>query len=410
MSDVPHTAIGSWSGYIYQGICAAYHVLRLYYDNGDAVNGYSLSLDSYEDFSIFDSKGKIVSLHQCKCFADQEHDFSNEFDKMLQKRDEYVKTGICNDNVKLFFHTNISRKIDDEKYGDIEKYVCHDTADNVDPKEIYEKIGTLVDLINKAKATPVNAELLKARLSKWIDEHVFAVHQKYIDDKKADKKVLLGDYAASDRIAFAEVIGIVEGDGYSDALSYEEIASRVRLYYCAYLNERKLYAISHKKEINEEAIDIFMDSLMRYPLQNLKDLLIRLNPDAKIESPYGLLEKMCGRNPSSLFNVIKLFEPVVSDCLHWHIETKNESPSTLDRTKDVEEHCERIWENRTNLNVLYDYDWIVGDVDQTVISIQEELNDVCYEAAADDDSENNIFSPRRTGILSVNDKKNGNYN
>lgn len=408
MKDALHTAIGSWSGYIYQGICAAYHVLRLYYDKGDAVKGYSLSLDSYEDFSIFDANGKIVSLHQCKCFADQSHDFSDEFDKMLKKRDEYVKAGMCNDDVKLFFHTNISRNID-VKYEKIKKYVCHDTTDKVDPKEIYEKIGTLVDSINGAKAVPVNAELLKARLSKWIDEHVFAVHQKYIDDKKANRKVLLDDYAADDRIAFAEVVKIVEGDGYSDAFSYEEIASRVRLYYCAYLNERKLYFISHKKEINEEAIDIFMDSLMRYPLLKLKKLLIRLNPDAKIESPYSLLEKMCGNNPSSLFNVIKLFEPVASDCLHWRVEAKNESPSTLDRTKEVEEHCERIWENRTNLNVLYDYDWIVGDVDRTVRSIQEELNDVC-DATDDKYAECNIFSPRRTGILSVKDKKDGNYN
>lgn len=408
MSVVPHTAIGSWSGYIYQGICAAYHVLKLYYDKGEAVKDYTLSLDSYEDFSIFDSADKIVSLHQCKCFADQNHDFSDEFDKMLQKRGEYIKAGMCNDDVKLFFHTNISRKIDG-KYGDIEKYVCHDKADKVDPKEMYEKIGTLVDLINEAKAVPINAELLKARLSKWIDEHVFAVHQRYIDDKKANKNVLLGRYAADDRIAFGEVIRIVEDDGYSDALSYEEIASRVRLYYCAYLNERKLYAISHKKEINEDAIDIFMDSLMRYPLLNLKDLLIRLNPDAKIESPYSLLEKTCGRNPSSLFNVIKLFEPVASDCLHWRIDARNESPSTLDKTKEVEEHCERIWENRTNLNVMYDYDWIVGDVDQTIKSIQEELNDVC-DATDDEYAEYNIFSPRRTGILSVKDKKDGNYN
>lgn len=408
MSDTPHTAIGSWSGYIYQGICAAYHVLKLYYDKGEAVKDYTLSLDSYEDFSIFDSADKIVSLHQCKCFADQNHDFSDEFDKMLKKRDEYVKAGICNNDAKLYFHTNITRKIEEE-YGEIEKYVYHDNADTVGPEEIYAKIGSLVDMINTAKVVSVNAELLKARLSKWIDEHVFAVHQKYIDDKMVNKKVVLGDYAVVDRIAFSEVIKMVNGDGYSDALSYEEVSSRIRLYYCSFLNERKLYAISHKKEINEVAIDVFMDSLMRYPLSNLKDLLVRLNPDAIIETPYNLLEKTCGNNPSSLFNVIKLFEPVTYDCLHWRVEEKSESPSTLDKTKEVEEHCEKIWENRTNLNVLYDYDWIVGDVCQTVRSIQEELNDVC-DTTDDENSEYNIFSPRKTGILSINDKKNGNYN
>ena len=152
-----------------------------------------------------------------------------------------------------------------------------------------------------------------------------------------------------------------------------------------------------------------MDSLMRYPLSKLTALLKRLNPDAIIDSPYNLLEKTCGNNPSSLFNVIKNFKPVTYDCLHWRVEEKNESPSTLDTTKEVEEHCERIWENRTNLNVLYDYDWIVGDVCKTIRSIQEELNDIC-DTADDENSEYNIFSPRRTGILSINDKKDGNYN
>lgn len=408
MSDVPHTAIGSWSGYIYQGICAAYHVLKLYYDKGEAVKDYTLSLDSYEDFSIFDSADKIVSLHQCKCFADQNHDFSEEFKKMLKKRDDYAKAGICNDDAKLYFHTNITRKIE-KKYSEIEKYVYHDNADTVGPEEIYAKIGSLVDKINTAKAIPVNAELLKARLSKWIDEHVFAVHQKYLDDTKANKKVLLRDYAVVDRIAFSEVINMVNGDGYSDVLSYEEVSSKIRLYYCSYLNERKLYAISHKKEINEVAIDAFMDSLMRYPLSKLKDLLIRLNPDAKVMSPLDLMNKTCGNNPSSLFNVIKFFEPVTNDSLHWRVEEKNESPSTLNCAKEVEEHCERIWENRTNLSVMYDYDWIVGDVSHTVRSIQDELNDVC-DTTDGESSEYNIFSPRKTGILSINDKKNGSYN
>lgn len=107
--------------------------------------------------------------------------------------------------------------------------------------------------------------------------------------------------------------------------------------------------------------------------------------------------------------MIKFFEPVTNDSLHWRVEERNESPSTLNCAKEVEEHCERIWENRTNLSVMYDYDWIVGDVSHTVRSIQEELNDVC-DATDDEYAEFNIFSPRRTGILSIKDKKDGNYN
>lgn len=403
MSDAPHTAIGSWSGYIYQGICAAYHVLKLYYDNGDAVKDYALSLDSYEDFSIFNDEGKIISLHQCKCFADQNHDFSAEYDKMYQKRDDYVKVGLCSNAVKMYFQTNVNSTIDNN-HKDIEKYRFHDDTDCAGPIILYDKFNSLIELNNQRKQIPVNAELLKARLSKWIDENVFAVHQKYIDDSQKALK----EYAAENRIAFADVIKVVEGDGYSDVMNFEEMASRARLYYCAYLNERKLSAVSKGKKINEEAIDVFVSSFLHYPLSALKDVFVRLNPDVMIDKPLSLLEGVCGRNPSILFNVIKEFEAVDSKSLHWQVKGLNETPSTLDSSKDVDEHCESIWKNRTNLDVLYDYDWIVGDVKDSVESIQEELNDVC-DMRDEESSEMSIFCPRRTGILSITDKMNGKF-
>ena len=403
MSDAPHTAIGSWSGYIYQGICAAYHVLKLYYDKGDAVKDYALSLDSYEDFSIFNHEGKIISLHQCKCFADQNHDFSSEYEKMYQKRDDYVKADLCRKDVKMYFHTNVNSTIDNN-HQDIEKYRYHDDTDYVDPQILYDKINSLIEQLNQHKDIPVNAELLKARLSKWIDENVFAVHQKYIDSPQKALK----EYAADNRIAFADIIKTVEGDGYSDVMSFEEMASRARLYYCSNLSERKLSVLSKGKNINEEAINEFIKSLMQIPLPALKDVFVRLNPDVMIDKPLSLLEGVCGRNPSILFNVIKEFEAVDSKSLHWHVKGLNETPSTLDSSKDVDEHCESIWKNRTNLDVLYDYDWIVGDVTDSVESIQEGLNDVC-DMRDEGSSEMSIFCPRRTGILSITDKRNGKF-
>jgi hypothetical protein len=50
----PHTAITTWSGFIYQGKVAIYHVLQLIVNMKDG-DELVLQLDSLDDFSILDS-------------------------------------------------------------------------------------------------------------------------------------------------------------------------------------------------------------------------------------------------------------------------------------------------------------------------------------------------------------------
>lgn len=69
-----HSAIGSWSGYAFQGMCALYVVLHTILKeyqsnkNADQIKGYLLYLDAYDDFSIHDENNKAISLHQCKLY------------------------------------------------------------------------------------------------------------------------------------------------------------------------------------------------------------------------------------------------------------------------------------------------------------------------------------------------------
>ena len=42
-----NSAIGSWSGYIYQGLCGVLVALRMLKENKEAYKGYSLQLDAY---------------------------------------------------------------------------------------------------------------------------------------------------------------------------------------------------------------------------------------------------------------------------------------------------------------------------------------------------------------------------
>lgn len=82
--ELSNSALGSWAGYIYQGLCGLQHCLKLIGEDRDKYQQYKLYLDSYEDFAIMNGSEKLVSLHQCK---DEKgiNDYADECKKMLAK-------------------------------------------------------------------------------------------------------------------------------------------------------------------------------------------------------------------------------------------------------------------------------------------------------------------------------------
>ena len=62
---LPHTAITTWSGFIYQGKIALFYALKLLCDDLNTCSNYRLQLDSLEDFAFLDGSS-IVSMHQVK--------------------------------------------------------------------------------------------------------------------------------------------------------------------------------------------------------------------------------------------------------------------------------------------------------------------------------------------------------
>jgi len=55
-----NSALGSWAGYTYQGLCGLYHSLKLIGEDRDKYQQYKLYLDSYEDFAIMNGSEKLV--------------------------------------------------------------------------------------------------------------------------------------------------------------------------------------------------------------------------------------------------------------------------------------------------------------------------------------------------------------
>lgn len=88
-----HTAAATWSGFIYQGKVALYHVLNLLNTDANALN-YSLQLDSLEDFAIVDADINPITLHQVKAMKSNLYSaYKDAFDKLEKRFRDYPCNG-----------------------------------------------------------------------------------------------------------------------------------------------------------------------------------------------------------------------------------------------------------------------------------------------------------------------------
>lgn len=97
------SAADSWSGFIYQGKVALYHVLRLLIEEPQSVN-YHLQLDSLEDFAIVDEDINPISLHQVKALGNHLYSsYEAAFIKLEERLAMYPCTG-------AYFHLAIENQ------------------------------------------------------------------------------------------------------------------------------------------------------------------------------------------------------------------------------------------------------------------------------------------------------------
>ncbi len=80
-----HSAADSWSGFLYQGKIALFHVLRLLNEDNSAID-YHLQLDSLEDFAVVDENIEPLTLHQVKAMKSVRYSSYNEAFVKLEKR------------------------------------------------------------------------------------------------------------------------------------------------------------------------------------------------------------------------------------------------------------------------------------------------------------------------------------
>lgn len=397
---IGNSALGSWAGYIYQGLCGIYHVLSLLKEDMDKYRNYSLNIDSYEDFSILNDVNKVVSLHQCK---DEKaiKDYKDEQSKMKQKLDYYISQGWVSDICSLYFHNAHEISVDKDitlyKYPDGN---CYCLPDNI--------FSFIRDVVEELKPVNQSSDVIVCSLSVLVDEVVLKVQSKYFSSNKE----LLRDIARNEAmIPFQRVIDIVFCTSVL-SVDRKNIFSVIRNRLCLHLNSLVL-GYQQEPDVDFEKINNFISQFHILDLDHVREFFKRINPHISFRSDWDFIMELGALEKATLFSelLLDVKEPLRNSTFDWQSGDKKLSPSTMfsTSTRMLNNLCRFIVQNSANLDCLREYDWLVGSVNESVASISHNANVFNKIAQDKNNSYESIFAVKDVGILSIQDKNNGTF-
>lgn len=388
-----NSAIGSWSGYIYQGLCGVLVVLRMLKEDKEAYKGYSLQLDAFEDFSILDERGQIVSMHQCKSDKNRKN-YDDEFKKMKAKVKSLAIQGKLRDpdNPQCYFHCNQEVTIDaDYKV----------TAYQFETEKTFCKPGNIQSLIDVEVAELKNAEsdtqAVRAALETIVNEDVLGTQQKFFDAPKTARLYVI---SRDKKIPFSRLVEVLD----ATIMRFNRGDFLIQMKQ-AYILGMETRAAEAENEEETKLVELFTQRLRELNDVEMKVFIQRVNPKDKLEDTYQCLHQITSTERLNYLYRLVTEIPVDINELHWKTTNSIQTPSTLGNDMTVNKACKQIYENQANLDLPWIYDWIVGHVDEHVENIEESAHII---NKLDTDSQtNNIFHIKKVGILTKAEKKNG---
>lgn len=183
---LPHTAIPTWSGFIYQGRVGLYHILKqLNSKTEDEINELLFQIDSIEDFTILKSNAvggnTPISMHQVK--AVKSNGYTTYRDDFAQLENKWTAIGI--QTVDAFFHlatqnektkTQIEALHPKMKIYKYENNAESCSLNDIDVK-IREQIVLVLQKFNIGGHNNLNTvQLLNEILEKIVSDKVIYIH------------------------------------------------------------------------------------------------------------------------------------------------------------------------------------------------------------------------------------------
>lgn len=387
-----NSAIGTWSGFIYQGLCGILVALHMIETGGNDVIQYKLQLDGYEDFSILDENDKIVSLHQCKCIKGKT-DYNIDLEKMKIKRDKLTN---LRDGAKSYFHCN--EQVDIDAKFNIDAYSFDVGKTNCGPGELKTIIRNVTEKLKNKESDTIG---VVSRLEALVNSHVLNTHQIFFD---SDDKLYV--IARNQSIPFAEIRQIC--DSTFVKLDKDEILTYIKSRYVEQFNER--LAVCNTEE--KPRVELFMLKFTNFKEDEMIPFMQRIHPKEKFTFSLNCLISSCSpERINYLFNLVKAF-PMDAERLHWAAKNNFQTPSTLASDQEIELTCRMIYDNRANFDTMWIYDWFVGNIDGQV---NESITDIkktagrIFDVEDDTNPGKNIFSEKKVGIMTLKDKKDGKF-
>lgn len=388
-----NSAIGSWSGYIYQGLCGVLVILRMLKENKEAYKEYSLQLDAYEDFSILDEQGQIVSMHQCKSDKNRKN-YDGEFKKMKAKVESLATQGKLRDpeNPQCYFHCNQEVTIGED---------YNVSAYQFEEKKTFCEPGNIQSLIDVEVAEMKNAEsdtqAVRAALETIVNEDVLGTQQEFFD---ASKTARLYEISRNRKIPFSRFAEVLDA-----TLMRFNLGDFLIQMKQAYILGMETRAEEAENDEEKMQVELFTQRLRELNNDEMKEFIQRVNPKDKLEDTYQCWHQITSTERLNyLYNLVTDI-PLDINALHWKTTNSMQTPSTLGNDIKLTKACKQIYENQANLDFPWIYDWIVGHVEEHVEDIEEAahiINKIGTESQT-----NNIFHIKKVGILTKAEKKNG---
>ncbi len=402
------TAISSWSGYVYQGKVAIYHVLKKI-DN----TGYELQLDSLDDFAILDESGKVIFLHQVK--AKKSHNFS-AYKKAFSQLEVGGNIIECEE---LYFH--LAQRITDKTVTDIEAqfpsikvYEYNDdtycNVDQIDSEIEHLIMGKMVEAFPEDHSKTSQDYLIKVRryLDDIVVKKLLEIHQIIHNNLQTETEA-----AFTQTIAFSEFIDILDKD-----LNQEEVGEDYYLYLlrsdiCQYYQE---YCLENEDELNEndlERLNVMMCNFEQLSKYEIIQFICNIIPQRTFK--FNTIKDYGSDGPykSEIKNVfLHIMHSIKKECtytennlLQWIAGEALFSPTCITEgtnPRNIERVCHEIVKNvlDRDLNILFESDKLITDTLEVDSIVSPTLIERCYE-----NEQNHIMKWKKVSLMSLENAK-----
>ena len=402
-----NSAIGSWSGYIFQGLCAIYVVLKYLYEElqdnqkKEKYKNYIFYLDSYNDFSIHREDNIAVSLHQCKVYKDKQN-FKEDQKQLLDQKVFLEKHNICDSETKLYFHCNHRPDI----LEGVIQYEYEQGEFTYGPKELISGIKNLVGNILLKSNTARSVHSICSELYNLVDSQVLCIHQNSLEEKGK-----LSDLARDRKYAikFEQIRNIL----YTDVIKYcqeSEFWLMAKINFIEELGEviDEYESLEDWEDKNSEYIMQFIDSVKAMKEEEFFNMIKRIIPAEKKEiSSMTLINIVNKATINELLTIIGKSKEKLSNQVDWNVNNQFESPAFFSQSSE-RIICRTMYKLSYNLDCLREYDWLVHNRNFSKI-------DNCWDYIKkitdvdESDDRNNIFKEKKIGLLSIEYFNNGKY-